>query len=126
MTDEKLRERLMEHAGHYKLTQRLDAMVQICKTYAADLLVADANVQFEAMNAHVQFLQKEIAEKEEQIKEASGFATPHLETLIFVRLMFDVHSDHSSRCNGYHSLLNMIELAEKNRAESRSPKNGKA
>lgn len=36
-----------------------------------------------------------------------------LETLKQVKIVFDIHSDHSARCNGYQSLLKMIEQAEK-------------
>lgn len=36
-----------------------------------------------------------------------------LEILKQVKFAFNIHSDHSSRCNGYQSLLKMIEQAEK-------------
>jgi hypothetical protein len=36
-----------------------------------------------------------------------------LETLKQVKLTFDIHSDHSTMCNGYRSLCRMIEEAEK-------------
>lgn len=36
-----------------------------------------------------------------------------LETLKQVKFTFDIHSDHSIMCNGYHSLCRMIEEAEK-------------
>lgn len=36
-----------------------------------------------------------------------------LETLKQVKFTFDIHSDHSTRCNGYRSLCRMIEEAEK-------------
>jgi len=36
-----------------------------------------------------------------------------LETLKQVKFTFDIHSDHSTTCNGYRSLCRMIEEAEK-------------
>ena len=36
-----------------------------------------------------------------------------LETLKHVKIIFDLHSDHSSHCNGYRSLLDLIYQAEK-------------
>lgn len=38
---------------------------------------------------------------------------PDLETLRRVKFIFDIHSDHSSRCNGYRSLCDLIEKTEK-------------
>lgn len=35
-----------------------------------------------------------------------------LETLKYVKLAFDIHSDHSTMCNGYRSLCKMIEETE--------------
>lgn len=36
-----------------------------------------------------------------------------LETLKHVKFMFDIHSDHSTMCNGYNSLCRIIEEEEK-------------
>lgn len=40
-----------------------------------------------------------------------------LETLKRVKFMFDIHSDHSTKCNGYRSLCTLIEHEEKKATE---------
>lgn len=35
-----------------------------------------------------------------------------LKTLRYIKLTFDLHSDHSTKCNGYNSLCRIIEQQE--------------
>jgi hypothetical protein len=45
-----------------------------------------------------------------------------LDTLKQVKFTFDIHSDHSTMCNGYYSLCRMIEEAEIEQNHKHNPK----
>jgi len=40
-----------------------------------------------------------------------------LYTLKYVKFVFDIHSDFSQQCNGYHSLCKLIEVEEINQID---------
>ena len=45
-----------------------------------------------------------------------------LDTLKQVKFTFDIHSDHSTMCNGYYSLCRMIEESEIEQNHKHNPK----